>query len=295
MRIKAGSKIIMQMHYPTGSAGQIDSTEIRLYFYPTSITGIRPVYSTTFLQNWTMSIPANTVKTYTAKYPSSGTLTVPYSIFASSPHAHKVNTSMLVYAYRATPVDTIPLIKIPHWDFNWQGMYVHPNMVKVPAGYLLGSKHVYDNTTNNLNNPNNPPQLVTAGTSTTNEMLFDAFEWTYYQTGDENIDIGSILANDSLLNPNSTSSVNGISKTQITSYVFPNPVNESATLIVMNAPAGKCELHIFDLYGKEVAMDVKQTSDSFTIRRGNLPAGTYLYSLRWNNYTGSGKIIMSNK
>src|ERR1051326_4260002 len=48
MRIKAGSKFILQMHYPAGTAGQIDSTQIRLYFYPVNTTGIRPVYSNTF-------------------------------------------------------------------------------------------------------------------------------------------------------------------------------------------------------------------------------------------------------
>ncbi len=292
MRIKAGSKIIMQQHYPKGSAGQIDSTEIRLFFYPVNATGIRPVYANTFLQNWAMSIPANTVMTYTAKYPSgSGTLPSDISIFATSPHGHHVNRSMLVYGYRATPVDTIPLIHIPKWDFNWQGMYVHKNLVRIPAGYKLGSKHVYDNTTNNPDNPNSPPQLVSAGTSTTDEMLFDSFQWMYYQAGDENIDIDSLLANDSLL----STSTHEVSKINISSYVYPNPFTEGATLIITNASSSNCQLRIFDLYGKEVTADVKRTSDAFIIRRGNLPAGTYLYSLRWNEYSGTGKIIITSK
>jgi len=88
-----------------------------------------------------------------------------------------------VYGFRPSPIDTIPLIHIPDWDFDWQGMYVHTNLVKIPAGYKLGSKHVYDNTINNPNNPNNPPQTVVAGTSTTDEMFFDSFQWMYYQSG----------------------------------------------------------------------------------------------------------------
>ena len=128
-----------------------------------------------------MYIPANTVKTYTGKYPSgSGTLPADISIYGSSPHGHKVNTSMLVYGYRASPVDTIPLIRIPKWDFAWQGAYTHKKMVKIPQDTSWGRTHVYETYCSII--PiirSNPPQLVTAGTSTTNEMLFDSFEWMY--------------------------------------------------------------------------------------------------------------------
>jgi hypothetical protein len=278
----------MQQHYPVGSAGQIDSTEIRLYFYPVGTTGVRPIYANTFLQNWLMSIAANSVATYTAKYPTnSSTLPADISIYAVSPHAHKVNRSMLVYAYKANPVDTIPLIRIPNWDFNWQGFYNFQHMVRVPAGYKLGSKHVYDNTTNNPNNPNNPPVLVTAGTSTSNEMLFDAFQWMVYQPGDDTIDIGNLLSGDSLLNSNEFPFT---SKT-ITSYIYPNPADQSATLIVTNEQVKNCALTLFDIYGKAVNADVTRTADAFLIRRNGLPSGVYFYELHSGKFTGGGKII----
>lgn len=290
MRIKAGSKINMQMHYPAGSAGQVDSSQLRLYFYPVGTPGIRPIYSNTFLQNWNLVIPANTVQTFTAQYPSSGTLPTAISIYGSSPHAHQVNKSMLVYAYRQSPPDTIPLIHIPDWDFDWQGLYIHPNMVKIPAGYKLFSKHVYDNTTNNPNNPNNPPQLVTAGQDTKDEMLFDSFEWTYYQAGDELIDIGGLLANDSLLTP---TAVQEIMPSQVATYAYPNPAAASATVVVMSESIDACELKLFDMFGKEVDVDVKR-SDVFIVNRGSLPAGVYFYSVKAGQNTGSGKIIFMN-
>jgi hypothetical protein len=289
IRIKAGSKFITQQHYPAGSGGLIDSTEIRLYFYPVGTVGIRPIYVNTFLQNWTMVIPANTVQTYTAKYPSSTTtLPVDISIYGTSPHGHKVNTSMLVYGYRASPVDTIPLIRIPKWDFEWQGSYTHKKMVKIPAGYKLGSKHVYDNTVNNPNNPNNPPQLVQAGTSTTNEMLFDSFQWMPYQAGDDTIDIENLLTGDSLL-----SSLNEpfAPSNTITSYAYPNPATDRATLIVTNEKASNCGIKIFDMYGNSVPLEVTRTSDAFLIRKGDLPAGIYFYTLYSEKFSGSGKII----
>lgn len=306
MRIKAGSKIVMQQHYPAGSAGQIDSTEIRLYFYPTSVTGIRPVYSNTFLQNWTMAILPNTTATYTAKYPTGNNppLSVPISIFATSPHAHKINRSMTVYAFRASPVDTIPLIRIPVWDFEWQGMYVHPNMVKIPAGYKLGSKHFYDNTTNNPDNPNNPPQFVQAGTATTDEMLFDSFEWTPYQTGDELIDIGDILANDSLLNPNGTTSVSDISSSHVSSYAYPNPFSEYVQIGYEILKPTTVSVSVFDILGNEVRNISRQFNsagrysviwDGKNNAGEKVPAGVYFYSVRAGKAESGGKIVLTSK
>lgn len=305
MKIKAGSKVVMQQHYPAGSGGQIDSTQIRLYFYPISMTGIRPVYSNTFLQNWSMFIFPNTTATYTAMYPTnSSTLPAALSIYATSPHAHHLNRSMTVYGYRATPVDTIPLIRIPVWDFDWQGMYVHPNMVKIPAGYKLGSKHFYDNTTNNPDNPNNPPQFMQAGTSTTDEMLFDSFQWTYYQTGDELIDIGNILANDSLLNPNTSTNINEISAANIASYAHPNPFSEYVTIRYELLYSANVEVSVYNVFGSEIKNLTLQfnTAGTYSVlwdgkneSGAKVPAGVYFYTIRSGKVSTSGKVILMPK
>jgi hypothetical protein len=292
IRIKANSRIILQIHYPVGTAGMLDSTQIRFYFYPVGTTGVRQVYVNTYLKNWLMNIPANTTATYTAQYPTIGTLTTSISVFSTHPHAHKVNRSMLIYGFKASPVDSIKLIRVPKWNFDLQDSYVYPHMVKIPSGYKLGAKHFYDNTTNNPYNPSNPPKDVKAGTSTTDEMLFDSFEWMYYQTGDELIKIGDLLANDSLL----STSVKEVLQTNIHSYFYPNPVNESATLIILNEQVSNCNLKMFDIYGKEVAMNVTRNADSFSISRGNMPSGVYFYTLSAGKFSGSGKIIlMPNK
>jgi hypothetical protein len=243
IRIKAGSKVVMQIHYPAGTFGQQDSTKIRMYFYPIGETGIRPVYVSVPLQNWLLSIPANTVQTYNASY------TVPsaLSIFGAFPHSHKVCTSIVNYANNGT--DTIPLIRINKWNFNWQGFYTYRSLVKIPAGYTLRSKHVYDNTSNNPYNPNTPPQYVGAGTSTTDEMLFDAFMYLQYQTGDENIDIGALLQGDSLLYQTPTA-VNEMhaAKNEIT--IYPNPAANQLSII--NHQLSIKEIEIYDVVGTKV-------------------------------------------
>ena len=294
IRIKANSKIVLQLHYPAGTAGQQDSTKIRLFFYPIGETGIRPVFVSTPLQNWFLNIPANTVQTFTAQY----NLTVPLSMFAAFPHSHKVCTSIINYANNGT--DTIPLIRINNWKFDWQGFYTYRNLVRIPAGYTLRSRHVYDNTTANPDNPNSPPQLVIAGTSTTDEMLFDAFMYLSYQTGDENIDIASLLANDTLLHLLPTA-VNNIASLKIFSEAYPNPFDRNIKISYRISQAAPVTVSVYNMYGSVV----KRLSDTFTTAGHyemewngqndsgeKVSPGVYFYSIRAGKTLKSGKMVL---
>lgn len=297
IRIKAGSKIVLQMHYPAGSAGMIDSTKIRMYFYPVGAGGIRPVYVSTPLQNWNLYIPANQIKTFTAVYPSSGTLTYPISIFAAFPHSHKLATSLINYAYTST--DTIPLIRMNNWNFEWQGYYTYRNLVKVPNGYKLYSKHIFDNTTNNINNPNSPPQAVYAGTSTTDEMLFDSFQWMVYQAGDEQIDLAALLQNDPLL-----SSVTKTAKAPASlfkTYAFPNPFSQNVRIGYIIEKDCDVEVNVFTSQGTLIKSftNKSQTAgiheldwDGKTGAGNSLPGGSYYYVVKAGGKQSGGKLIL---
>lgn len=292
MPIKPYWQIAMQQHYAPGTAGLVDSTEIRIYLYPEGETGIRQMYAATNVQYWCLPqvpcIPANKVTAFTGQsdpFPNA------ISLWGEYPHAHSVNKSMRINAIKPGSklgTDSIKLIQIKNWDFDWEGVYVNKKMIKVPAGYMLHSKHVYDNTTNNPNNPNNPPQAIAFGYKTSDEMLFDSFEWLDYKTGDENLDIEDIMKNDPLI----VTSVNELPAAEsIKSHVYPNPASTVATLIITNVLAEKCELKLFDIYGNEVAMDFIRNADSFLIHKGDLSSGVYFYSLKSGNTAGSGKIV----
>lgn len=294
IRIKANSKIVLQIHYPAGSAGQQDSTKIRMYFYPLGETGVRPVFVDTPLQNWLLNIPANTVQTYSAQQ----LVTTPISVFAAFPHSHKVCTSLINYATSGT--DTIELIRITNWRFDWQGFYTYRSPVKIPTGYTLRSRHVYDNTTANPDNPNSPPQNVIAGFSTTDEMLFDAFMFLDYQTGDENINIASLLANDTLLHP-LTTSVKDISYPQIYSAAYPNPFDRNIKIGYRISQSASVSVSVYNMYGGVV----KKLSDTFetaghyeTEWNGKNDAGEkvspgiYFYSIRAGKNVTSGKMVL---
>ncbi len=262
IRIKAGAKLVLQIHYPAGTAGQLDSTQIRLYFYPVGTTNVRAMYASVPLQNWSLTTPANTTNTYTASY----YVPLPISVFAAFPHSHKVCTSLINYAYLAA--DTIPLIRISNWRFDWQGYYTFRKMVKIPNGYTLFSSHFYDNTTANPNNPHNPPQNIYAGTSTTDEMLFDAFQWMIYQPGDENIDMAALMANDPLLN-----GVNEISKPELISNIYPNPSSDKLNIYLSKKADYK--INISTIEGKNI-LTTKTNEDYTQLDVKNISSGLYI-------------------
>jgi len=259
---------VMQLHYPPGTSGMVDSTQIRMYFYPLNETGIRPVHNSTLLQNWGLYMLPNTVSSFTDKYPDNGVLPASFSMFSAFPHSHKVCVSIENYAYAGT--DTIPLIRINEWDFMWQGYYTFSKLVKIPAGYKLFSKHVYDNTANNLNNPNSPPSLVTAGTSTTDEMLFDSFLWLDYEPGDELIDLQGLLANDTLL-ALKTNNIKPFSPVKV--FVYPNPASDK--LCINLSKKAEYKARFLNIAGQTI-LNLETFSDNATIDLSKVPAGLYI-------------------
>jgi hypothetical protein len=62
------------------------------------------------------------------------------------------------------------LIDIQNWEFHWQGTYMYKTPVAVPANTRLSLRAIYDNSANNPNQPNSPPQDVGWGEATTDEM-----------------------------------------------------------------------------------------------------------------------------
>jgi hypothetical protein len=289
--LKAGSNVILQMHYPAGSSGQVDSTRMRLYFYPPGETGVRELITSTPMQNWSLNIPAATTKTYTAQW-----ITPAISLYGIFPHAHKINKSMLIHAFNPG-IDTIPLISVPNWDFEWQDFYLYKNLVKIPAGYRMFTKHVYNNTTSNPN-AGNPPQNVSAGPFTSNEMLFDGVMYLAYQPGDENIDVQAIIDSDTLFASNLKT--NWLPGVTVRAIAFPNPFNDNITIRYGMNEASAVKIIITDVLGKQVAIfdqgKKEKGSHEFIWNSKNkngqtVPNGVYFYTLKAGEASFKDKII----
>jgi len=123
------------------------------------------------------------------------------------PHSHLIGKSWEIFA-TTLENEIIPIIQIKNWDFDWQSFYYPEYLLKIPAGSTITATAVYDNTSSNPDNPNNPPEWVFPGDGTTDEMFFIPMEFISYQEGDENIYLGDTeecalngdLNNDDILN-----------------------------------------------------------------------------------------------
>lgn len=183
IRFQKGARIILQVHYPSGTEGKMDNTSIRFSF--SDEISPREVFIDHLLNhknivNGPLRIPPGQIKTFKQIM----NIPIDATAFAVMPHMHLLGKSTKVIL-RLPNNDTIPIINIPHWDFHWQMAYTFKTLQKVPKGSILESMVTYDNTVDNPHNPSNPPKEVRAGEGTTDEMMLTYFYYTGYQPGDE--------------------------------------------------------------------------------------------------------------
>jgi Tfp pilus assembly protein PilF len=97
------------------------------------------------------------------------TLPVDVSVLAIYPHAHYLGKDLLAIA--VLPDGTRKtLIHIGNWNLNWQAVYRFVEPVDLPAGTTISMRFTYDNSSENIRNPNQPPTRVTAGNRASDEM-----------------------------------------------------------------------------------------------------------------------------
>jgi Flp pilus assembly protein TadD/mono/diheme cytochrome c family protein len=96
-------------------------------------------------------------------------LPVDVDLLALYPHAHYLCRDMLASA-RLPDGTEKTLVHIPRWDLNWQAVFRLAQPEPLPRGSTVVMRYRYDNSSDNVANPNNPPQRVTAGNRAVDEM-----------------------------------------------------------------------------------------------------------------------------
>ncbi len=188
---RKGAFYMANMHYGPSPIDAYDKSRFNVFFTDEPIE--RPIFET---QMGTLGIseivpplviPPDTVMTVHTRVKIGNAI----SLLTLNPHMHLIGKSFLAYAF--TPKnDTIPLIKIPKWDFRWQYFYTFPKMLKIPAGSIIHAEGVYDNTQNNINNPYSPSRTIRepeGDMKTTDEMFQFIFNYIPYEQGDEDISL----------------------------------------------------------------------------------------------------------
>ncbi len=189
---RKGAFLLNDLHYGfTKDKAVWDSSYINIFFsklppnrpvreFQLGTIGVSPVLPDLVIQ-------PNTVKNVHSKY----TIPEDISVLTINPHMHLIGKSFKAYALKPDG-DTIRLIYIPKWDFNWQYFYTFKKMVKIPKGSTIVAEGVYDNTKNNMNNPFSPPRLVkdqNGSMRATDEMFQFIVTYVPYREGDENISL----------------------------------------------------------------------------------------------------------
>jgi hypothetical protein len=279
IKLLANTNIIMQVHYPGGTVNQVDSTQVRFVFASGSVREVylNPVINhSTSLTNGPLFIPANTIQTFHGEEFASMNATV----ISVAPHMHLVGKSMINYAIDPNG-DTIPLITIDDWDFHWQGFYNYRQPIHIPFGSTIHAYATYDNTVNNPQNPNAAnPQNVSAGESTTDEMMIVYMAYLSYQPGDENIIVDSTI-----LAGQEEQSFGNLVKTPQLYAPYPVPANNGTLNISYFLPEkADVVIELVDVNGKVVRTISSGTATAAgfgtdVISIEGLAAGTYVLRL----------------
>lgn len=190
---KNGVFLLNNIHYGPSNKDLVDSSYINVFYRKTPIE--RPVTETQ-LGTFGISriepefiIPPGEIKTFHTQT----TLSKAISMLSVNPHMHLVGKSFLAFALKPDG-DTIPLIRIPKWNFRWQYYYTFRHPVKLEAGTTIHVYGTYDNTAANPDNPYRPPRTITQGNgvesmTTTEEMFQFIFTYMPYREGDERINL----------------------------------------------------------------------------------------------------------
>ncbi len=286
--LPAGADILMQTHYGPSAIETTDSSTINIFFKKEPVE--RQVQNliflpvSPFLTGDIFLMPPNTVKTFHTQF----TTPLKVSVFAIWPHAHLLNKSYEVFAVHPNG-DTTNLIRIPDWDFNWQGVYSFKKFIVLEAGTTVYANVTYDNTLNNPSNPNNPPAWVSWGEKTTDEMLFMPINYVFYKQGDENIELDE-----------QTTGIDDPDVRFVNHYlapVTPNPARDEAVINFVLEHADHITLRVLDMQGhviSNIATDEwnQEGAHLRSLDVNGWTPGNYFVQMSGTNFMQSQKMII---
>lgn len=175
--VPAGSTFFSQMHYTTYGRETTDHTKIGLYFSETEPEFTLQHYA---MVNAELRIPAQDPSYTAGAYYEFQNDAIIYSLF---PHAHYRGRSSS-FAVISPDGQEETLLSVPHYDFNWQRYFQLEQPKFVAAGTKLIHRTVYDNSAQNLSNPDST-KVVRFGEQTWEEMLYGGVSFRFANKEDD--------------------------------------------------------------------------------------------------------------
>ena len=208
--LPAGADVLIQLHYHPSGKTETDSTQIGLYlsdkpltkqmrtgfifpdisvvqklklaakFKAAEASGKRPSFDD-MLED-VLVIPPDDANYVIRGSTKAGIMGRPLGrdilLTSVMPHMHWLGKDFEMQAVLPDEKQTkVPLIRINHWDFNWQGSYALAEPIRLPKGTYFEMVAHFDNSANNPANPANPPKQVHWGEQTNDEMCIGLFDY----------------------------------------------------------------------------------------------------------------------
>jgi mono/diheme cytochrome c family protein len=161
--LPAGSDLVLDLHMlPTGKP---EPVRPMIGFIFTDEAPERPAYPL-LLEFRHFTIPPGD-----ADFTLATSFETPVDLEVSSiyPHAHYLGRRMSVFA-ELPDGSKRWLLRIERWDFNWQDEYRYAEPIAIPAGSTIHMQYSWDNSAENVRNPNRPPRPVAYGGQSSDEM-----------------------------------------------------------------------------------------------------------------------------
>jgi hypothetical protein len=161
--IKAGSDIILQLHYTADGKPEKDRTKVGFIF---ANEPPKERIFTMAVANGKFAIPPGADN---HRVDSSFTIQQDVTLISMLPHMHLRGKA---FEYRVTYPDgrKEEILRVPKYDFSWQLTYVPEKPLFLPKGSVVQCTAWFDNSPNNPNNPD-PTAKVHFGDQSWEEMM----------------------------------------------------------------------------------------------------------------------------
>jgi peroxiredoxin len=167
--IPANSKLVFQMHYTPNGTKQSDRSYVGIKFADPKT--VKREIAVQHAGSHDFVIPPHAAEhEVTSEY----AFEQDSMLWSVSPHMH-VRGKDFLYTLVYPDGKSEIVLKVPQYDFGWQTTYILSEPKKVPKGSSLRCVAHFDNSENNLNNPD-PTQEVRYGPQTWEEMCYGWFE-----------------------------------------------------------------------------------------------------------------------
>lgn len=167
--IKAGSELVLQMHYHPSGKEALDQSVIGLKFSKGPVTHNR---RTTGIFNIGFAVPPG-ADNY--EVVAEQTLAEDIQLLSFMPHMHLRGKAFEYKALLPDGKEQI-LLNVPKYDFTWQMTYELAQPIALPKGTTIVCTAHFDNSDKNPNNPD-PLAVVRFGEPTVDEMMIGWFDY----------------------------------------------------------------------------------------------------------------------